>query len=194
MQFTVNWDNWNYLQDIMKKHQETDPQSSFADGIAQAQGTGNSAAPSTTSEVLEKLSGDSVDLLKSMKAGNKNVDQADWAALMAELRDAGAITPADYIRNVKPGSMRIPLPGIGHYAPGEKGFREMYREDLSVWPGDPLEKMENAALYMRKWIGVLSVSRDTNHNPGSLYIGPFAEFEDSYLKVSKVVKDLMAAA
>lgn len=208
MQMIVNRDNWLYIQEYAQKIRENDPQTSFADSIEQ---TVNSTADApTASAVLDKLSGKSVQLLKHMKDGSKNVNYDEWAGLLAELKDMGAISEDDYARAPKGGReyistgnntfMCIPkgdivpvpvLPGIMQCAPGETGIDRML-DGLCDWPGDPLEKLETLALYMRKWIGILGVSKDNEGNPGSWYSEPYTKYESSYLNVLKTVRELMA--
>lgn len=47
--------------------------------------------------MLDRLSDGSVQLLKRMKGGSKNVNYDEWAGLLAELKDMGAITADDYM-------------------------------------------------------------------------------------------------
>lgn len=140
MQVTINRDNWLYMQEYVQKLRENNPQTSFADGVEQA--AANAAGTPTTSEVLDKLSDKSTQLLKNMKAGSKSVSCAGWTDLMTELKDLGAITETDYSRVPKGGKkivacedggylclpvgglvpIPVPPPGLTHYAPGEKSI------------------------------------------------------------------------
>lgn len=208
MQMIVNRENWLYIQEYAQKVRENNPQTSFADSIKE---TANSTADAPAAgAVLDKLSDSSVQLLKRMKDGSKNVNYDEWAGLLRELRDMGAITKDDYAWAPKGGCEYVPasggilcipkgdivpipvVPGIMQCGPEETNIDQML-DGLCDWPGDPLEKLENLALYMRKWIGILDVSQDSEGNPGSWYSGPYATCEAANLNVLKTIRELMAA-
>lgn len=210
MQLTISRDNWLNMQEYAQKMGANDPQTSFAESIGQT--AGSAAKAPGANEVLDKLSDGSIQLLKSMKNGSKNVNYMAWSNLLAELRDTGAITESEYswapkgaceyipdgenamMCICKGGMTAVPVPptGVRHCGPGETDIERML-DGLCDWPGDPLEKLETLALYARKWIGMLGVSTDDKGNPGSWYSGAYAEQEKACQNVLKVVKNLMAA-
>lgn len=145
----------------------------------------------TLQDVYEQLSDESKDVLSRMKAGQSDVDMAEWINLCRELKDAGVITEEDF-SNARP-DMKLgvlPEPGL-YWSPAGV---DLHLSDDVEWEGDPLKYLDEwmASLGKLRTAWAVAIGPDGNHP--TEYVNELNHCIGSCAKVANVVSNIMALA
>ena len=143
----------------------------------------------TLQDVYEQLSDESKDVLSRMKAGQSDVDMAEWINLCRELKDAGVITEEDF-SNARP-DMKLgvlPKPGL-YWSPAGV---DLHLSDDVEWEGDPLKYLDEwmASLGKMRAAWAAAIGPDGSHP--TEYVNELNNCIGSCARVANVVSNIMA--
>ena len=153
----------------------------------------NPTGTPTLQDAYEQLSDESKDVLSRMKAGQSDVDMAEWINLCRELKDAGIITEEEF-SNVRP-DMKLgvlPKPGL-YWSPAGADLHLTANDDVE-WKGDPLKYLDEwmASLGKLRTAWAAAIGPDGNHP--TEYVNELNSCIGSCAKVANVVSNIMALA
>ena len=153
----------------------------------------NPTGTPTLQDTYEQLSYESKDVLSRMKAGQSDVDMAEWINLCRELKDAGVITEEDF-SNARPDMKLGVLPKPGLYWSPEGVELHLTANDDVEWKGDPLKYLDEwmASLGKLRTAWAAAIGPDGSHP--TEYVNELNGCIGSCAKVANVVSSIMALA
>ena len=160
--------------------------------------------------LYDLLSAVSKDVLYRVKAGQTDITQDEWTDLCRELKDAGIITEADFVRTrsnlrivpigyvdgngdrVLYGNIPVlssGLLGAGDHTDGYSGLSKTWT--VNDWSGDPLQHLDEWIESLRKWRADLATQRSSDGTRTYGDLSPIERDINSCQKVNNLVRDLL---